>query len=89
MLVSTYIVERGLILEPFEVDAKTNEIKALPVLIQKLALKKVVFAFDAINTPKKLVSWLKGSGNDYIAALKGNQLNLFKEVKTNFTPDLT
>lgn len=29
------------------------------------------------------------SGNDYIAALKGNQLNLFKEVKTNFTPDLT
>lgn len=32
MLVSSYIVERGLILEPFEVDAKTNEIKALPEL---------------------------------------------------------
>ncbi|NEO00334.1 MAG: ISAs1 family transposase [Moorea sp. SIO3I7] len=56
MLVSAYIVERGLILEPFEVDAKTNEIKALPDLIQKLALKGVVFAFDAINTQKKLVS---------------------------------
>jgi len=28
MLVSSYIVERGLILEPFQVDAKTNEIKA-------------------------------------------------------------
>jgi hypothetical protein len=56
MLVSAYIVERGLILEPFEVDAKTNEIKALPVLIQKLALKGVVFAFDAINTQKKLVN---------------------------------
>lgn len=46
----------GLILEPFEVDAKTNEIKALPPLIQKLALKGVVFAFDAINTQKKLVN---------------------------------
>lgn len=56
MLVSAYIVERGLILEPFEVDAKTNEIKAIPELIKKLALKGVVFSFDAINTQKKLVS---------------------------------
>ena len=56
MLVSAYIVERGLILEPFEVDAKPNEIKAIPELIQRLALKGVVFAFDAINTQKKLVS---------------------------------
>ncbi|MBE8992766.1 ISAs1 family transposase [Nostoc sp. LEGE 12450] len=56
MLVSSYIVERGLILEPFQVDAKTNEIKALPELISKLALNGVIFAFDAINTQKKLVS---------------------------------
>jgi len=56
MLVSAYIVERGLIIEPFEVDAKTNEIKAIPALIQKLALLGVVFAFDAINTQKKLVN---------------------------------
>lgn len=56
MLVSSYIIERGLILEPFEVDAKTSEIKAIPELIKKLALKGVVFAFDAINTQKKLVS---------------------------------
>lgn len=56
MLVSAYILERGLISEPCEVDAKSNEIKALPKLIQKLALKGVVFAFDAINTQKKLVS---------------------------------
>ncbi len=56
MLVSTYIVERGLILAPYEVERKTNEIKAIPELIEKLALKGVVFAFDAINTQKKLVS---------------------------------
>jgi hypothetical protein len=54
MLVSAYIVERGLILEPFEVNAKTNEIKAIPKLMEKLAVKGVVFAFDAINTPKNL-----------------------------------
>jgi hypothetical protein len=56
MLVSTYIVERGFILESCEFNAKTNEIKAIPELIEKLALKGVVFAFDAINTQKKLAS---------------------------------
>lgn len=56
IIVSAYLVERGLILEPCEVDAKSNEIKALPELIQKLALQGVVFAFDAINTQKKLES---------------------------------
>jgi hypothetical protein len=54
MLVSAYIVERGIILPPYEVESKTNEIKALPELIKLLALKGVVFAFDAINTQKNL-----------------------------------
>ncbi|MEM8604264.1 MAG: ISAs1 family transposase, partial [Cyanobacteria bacterium P01_H01_bin.121] len=51
-LVSAYLVERGLILEPYQVDSKTNEIKALPEFIKHLAVKGVVFAFDAISTPK-------------------------------------
>jgi hypothetical protein len=34
MLVSAYIVERGLILEPVEVESKSNEITALPELIK-------------------------------------------------------
>jgi hypothetical protein len=53
MLVSAYIVERGLILDPYEVESKTNEITALPAFIQQLALKGGVFAFDAISTQKK------------------------------------
>jgi DDE_Tnp_1-associated len=52
MLVSAYLVERGLILQTHQVDKKTNEIKALPELIELLALEGVVFAFDAINTQK-------------------------------------
>jgi len=80
MLVNAYIALVGLILEPFEVDAKTNEIKALPILIEKLALQGVIFVFDAINNKNNLpVNF--DSGNDYIAALKGNQLSLLKDVK--------
>ncbi|NEO64502.1 MAG: hypothetical protein F6J98_30465 [Moorea sp. SIO4G2] len=45
MLVSAYIVERGLILEPFEVDAKTNEIKALPELIAETCSQGSCFCF--------------------------------------------
>ncbi len=52
MLVSAYIVERGLIQEAYEVNSKTNEITALPAFIEQLALKGVVFAFDAISTQK-------------------------------------
>ena len=54
LLVSAYLVERGLILEPYQVDRKTNEIKALPECIEKLALKGVVIAFDAMSTQKNL-----------------------------------
>jgi hypothetical protein len=54
LLVSAYVVERGLILEPYQVDSKTNEIKALPDFIKHLAVKGVVFAFDAISTQKNV-----------------------------------
>jgi hypothetical protein len=49
-------VERGLILPIQPVDCKANEIKALPPVIKALAERGVVFAFDALNTQKKLVS---------------------------------
>jgi hypothetical protein len=52
MQVTAYIVERGLILEPYEVESKTNEITALPAFIKQMALQGVVFAFDAIRTQK-------------------------------------
>ena len=54
LLVSAYLVERGLILEPYQVDRKTNESKALPEFIEQLALQGVVIAFDAISTQKNL-----------------------------------
>ena len=57
-LVTVYIVERGLTLPIQPVDCKSNEIKALPPVIQVLAERGVVFAFDALNTQKKHVSKL-------------------------------
>jgi hypothetical protein len=39
ILVTAYIVERGLILEPYEIESKTNEITALPAFIKQMALQ--------------------------------------------------
>jgi len=74
-----------LILEPYEVDAKTNEITALPEFIKTLGLKGVVFAFDAISTQKKTCQVIIDSGNHYIE-LKGNQSGLLEQVQENFIP---
>ena len=51
-LVTAYLVERGLILKPQEVENKSNEITAVPKLIESLALNGTVIAFDAMNTQK-------------------------------------
>jgi DDE_Tnp_1-associated len=53
-LVTVYLVERGLILAPQEVEQKSNEIKAFPAVIEQFAQRGVVFAFDALNTQKNL-----------------------------------
>jgi hypothetical protein len=53
VLITAYLVERDLILEPYQVASHSNEIPALPEFIKSLALEGVVFAFDAINTQKK------------------------------------
>lgn len=51
-LSTAYVVERGLILPPLQVDYGSNEITAIPELIKNLAVTGVVFTFDAINTQK-------------------------------------
>jgi hypothetical protein len=50
ILVTAYVVERGLILPPKQVEFGSNEITVLPELIRDLALKGVVFAFDSTIT---------------------------------------
>jgi hypothetical protein len=57
-LVTSYLVEQELILEPIAVNSKSNEITALPEVVKRLAqqgAQGVVFAFDALNTQKNSV----------------------------------
>lgn len=89
ILVTAYVVEKGLILPPKQVEFGSNEITALPELIKDLALKGVVFAFDSMNTQKKTIETIVKTGNHYIAAVKGNQPTLFDGIQAEFLPTET
>lgn len=83
-LVTVYVVERNLILSPQQVDCKTNEIKAIPPILEALAHRGVVFAFDALNTQKKTCELIIESENDYLGSLKGNHSNFHAEIQEKF-----
>lgn len=54
-LVSVYLVERGLVLEPYEVERKSNEIKVLPQLVKQVACQGIVFGAVATVTPQDII----------------------------------
>jgi predicted transposase YbfD/YdcC len=82
--VSAWSSEHGLSLAQVKVDSKSNEIKAVPLLLQLLDLQGAVVTLDAMGTQFAIAQQIKKSGGDYYLALKGNQGNLAKQVKEWF-----
>lgn len=89
MLVSAYIVERGLILEPVRCGLE-NQRSALPCRNLFSAWHSKVWCLhnDTIST-KKTCQVIVSSGNDYIGALKGNQSGLLSAFERQFQPEQT
>lgn len=69
-----------------EVGDKTNEIPVAQDVLRLLDLRDTVVSFDALNTQRDTVAAIIDQKGDYVAALKGNQPELYEEVKTFFTP---
>ena len=69
------------------IEEKTNEITAIPTVIERLNLKNVICTWDALNTQKNTVKAVIGSKGDYVGALKGNQETFYEEVKDYFDED--
>ena len=66
------------------VDEKSNEITAIPELLELLDVEGTIITIDAMGTQTEIVAQIIREGGDYILALKGNQGNLHKGVKTFF-----
>ena len=73
--------ENGLTLGQLLVDCKTNEITAVPELLDTLNLRGATITADALNTQKAIAEKIVSQGNDYVLPAKGNQKALLEEVQ--------
>ena len=72
-------IDNGITLAQMEVDRKTNEITAMPDMIDALDLKGTTVSADALNTQRDIAKKLVEAGADYTLALKGNHKTLNEE----------
>lgn len=77
--------DRGFCLGQKRVDEKTNEIKAIPDLLDDLNIKGTIITTDAMGTQTAIVKKIRQKQADYVLALKGNQGNLLEDVRLYFS----
>jgi len=87
-LVSAFATRERLVLGQEAVAAKSNEIEAIPALLDKLAeagaLKGALVTIDAIACNPKIADKIKQCGADYLLAVKANQTHLLAEIERFF-----
>lgn len=83
-LVSAWATANHLSLGQVAVDEKSNEITAIPVLLQVLELAGCVVTIDAIGTQTEIVQTIVDQHADYVLALKENQGHLYQDVVATF-----
>jgi predicted transposase YbfD/YdcC len=84
-VLSAYAHEAGLVIGQRCVDGKSNEITALPHLVETLAIEEgTIVTIDAMGTQKAVAQAILNKNADYVLALKGNQSTLHDDVRLFF-----
>ncbi len=83
-LVSAWASRQRLVLGQEAVSGKSNEITAIPLLLERLALDGALVTIDAIGTQNEIATSILERGGDYLLALKANRPTTFKDVETFF-----
>lgn len=84
-IVSAWAVEAGLVLGQVKVKDKSNEITAIPELLEVLHLKGCIVTLDAMGCQKDIAANIIDKEADYVLALKGNHATVHEEVQEFFT----
>ena len=87
-MVSAWACEASLVLGQLRVEEKTNEIKAIPELLEILCLKGCVVTTDAMGTRNEIAEKIIDKGADYILLVKGNQETLPEDISLYFERDI-
>ena len=80
-LLSAFAPGSGIVLGQVAVDKKSNEIRALPALLEMLSLEGALVTADALHTQRAASELIIGKGGNYVLTLKANQKELRKDAK--------
>jgi len=69
-------------------ESKSNEIAAIPVLLEQLELSDTIVTIDALGCQKEIVQQIKRGGGDAIVAVKENQPKLHAAIAAYFTEQI-
>lgn len=83
-IVSAWAVKRGLALGQVKVDEKSNEITAIPKLLEVLELEGCIVTIDAMGCQKSIAANIIDTKADYVLALKGNHSVVHEEFVDYF-----
>ena len=83
-MVSAWATENHLVLGQVKVDAKSNEITAIPQLLKALDISGCIITIDAMGCQTEIAAEIVKQDADYVLALKGNQGNLAEDVELLF-----
>ena len=80
-IVSAYSKRTRLVIGQVKADEKSNEITAIPGLVDMLYVKGAIVTIDAAGCQKKIVRKILKRGAGYIISLKGNQSTMHDEIR--------
>ena len=83
-MVSAWASKNRLVLGQVKVDEKSNEITAIPKLLEALYLEGCLVTLDAMGCQKATVSQIVDQGADYVITVKANQGKLYEQVEVLF-----
>ncbi len=83
-LVTAWANNHKLVLGQKKVDSKSNEITAIPALLETIDIAGNIVTIDAMGTQKEIAKQIIKKKADYILALKGNQSKLHQQIKDWF-----
>jgi len=79
-MISAWSSANGLVFGPLATEAKSNEITAIPKLLELLDVRGAVVSIDAMGCQKEIARKIVEKGGDYLFSLKGNQSTMHEEV---------
>tara|TARA_R110002033_G_C3851883_1_gene235695 strand:- start:151 stop:1287 length:1137 start_codon:yes stop_codon:yes gene_type:complete len=83
-IISALASEQGLCLGQIKVEDKSNEITAIPKLLNSLSIENCTITIDAMGCQTEIIKTIRSNQANYIVAVKGNQGQLYQAIKDAF-----